>query len=213
MAWWDYGHWITRIGHRIPISNPFQQGASQAAQFFTAQDETLANKVMDDLGARYVIIDYHTATVKFHAIAEWAGREEAEFFEVYHRQVKGELISAFLFYPEYYHSLATRLYNFDGKEVTPQDTTVISYQEKVSRDGKPYKEITSWESFPNYDAATVHVSSQKSGNYRIVGEGPFVSPVPLEALTNYKLIYSSDDEVMRTEAGLLPTVKIFEYVP
>ena len=213
MAWWDYGHWITRIGHRIPISNPFQQGASQAAQFFTARDETLANKVMDDLGARYVIIDYDTATAKFYAIAEWAGREEAEFFEVYHLQVKGELISAFLFYPEYYHSLATRLYNFDGKEVTPQDTTVISYQEKVSRDGKPYKEITSWESFPNYDAATVHVSSQKSGNYRIVGEGPFVSPVPLEALTNYKLIYSSDDEVMRTEAGLFPAVKIFEYVP
>ncbi len=208
MAWWDYGHLITRIGHRIPISNPFQQGASQAAQFFTAQDETLANKVMDDLGARYVIIDYDTATVKFHAIAGWAGREETEFFEVYHLQVNGELISAFLFYPEYYHSLATRLYNFDGKEVTPQDTTVISYQEKVSRDGKPYKEITSWESFPNYDAATVHVSSQKSGNYRIVGEGPFVSPVPLEALTNYKLIYSSDDEV-----GLFPTVKIFEYVP
>ena len=213
MAWWDYGHWITRIGHRIPISNPFQQGASQAAQFFTAQDETLANKVMDDLGARYVIIDYHTATVKFQAITRWAGREETEFFEVYHLQVNGELISALLFYPEYYHSLATRLYNFDGKEVTPQDTTVISYQEKVSRDGKPYKEITSWESFPNYDAATVYVSSQKSGNYRIVGEGPFVSPVPLEALTNYKLIYSSDDEAMRTEVGLFPTVKIFEYVP
>ncbi len=213
MAWWDYGHWITRIGHRIPISNPFQQGASQAAQFFTAQDETLANKVMDDLGARYVIIDYHTATVKFHGIARWAGREETEFFEGYHLQVKGELISALFFYPEYYHSLATRLYNFDGKEVTPQDTTVISYQEKVSRDGKPYKEITSWESFPNYEAATVYVSSQKSGNYRIVGKGPFVSPVPLEALTNYKLIYSSDDEVMRTEVGLFPTVKIFEYVP
>ena len=208
MAWWDYGHWITRVGHRIPISNPFQQGASQAAQFFTAQDETSANKVMDDLGARYVIIDDHTATAKFQAIAIWAGREETEFFEVYHLQVLGLLISERLFYPEYYRSLATRLYYFDGKEVTPQDTTVISYQEKVSRDGKPYKEITSWESFPNYEAATVYVSSQKSGNYRIAGKDPFVSPVPLEALTNYKLIYSSDDEV-----GLFPTVKIFEYVP
>ncbi|GAI14766.1 unnamed protein product, partial [marine sediment metagenome] len=36
MSWWDYGHWITRIAHRIPISNPFQQGASLSAalQFF-----------------------------------------------------------------------------------------------------------------------------------------------------------------------------------
>ena len=129
-------------------------------------------------------------------------------FEVYHLKVKGELISALFFYPEYYHSLATRLYNFDGKEVTPQDTTVISYQEKASRDGKPYKEIISLGSFPNYEAATVYVSSQKSGNYRIVGGDPFVSPVPLEALTNYKLIYSSDDKL-----GPVPTVKIFEYVP
>ncbi|MFC1950470.1 oligosaccharyl transferase, archaeosortase A system-associated [Chloroflexota bacterium] len=213
MAWWDYGHWITRIGHRIPISNPFQQGASQAAQFFTAQDETSANKAMDDLGARYVIIDYHTATVKFPGIVRWTDREEVEFFEVYHLQVKDELISAIFFYPEYYHSLAARLYNFDGKEVIPQDTTVISYQEKVNVDGKPYKEITSWEAFLDYEAATVYVSSQKSGNYRIVGEDPFVSPVPLKASTNYKLIYSSDDEIMRPEVGLFPTVKIFEYIP
>lgn len=35
MSWWSYGHWITRVAHRIPISNPFQQGASEAAKFLS----------------------------------------------------------------------------------------------------------------------------------------------------------------------------------
>ncbi|MFO7967199.1 MAG: hypothetical protein R6U44_06340, partial [Archaeoglobaceae archaeon] len=26
MSWWDYGHWIETIAHRIPNANPFQQG-------------------------------------------------------------------------------------------------------------------------------------------------------------------------------------------
>jgi len=26
ISWWDYGHWITRIAHRIPVANPFQPG-------------------------------------------------------------------------------------------------------------------------------------------------------------------------------------------
>ncbi|RQD89937.1 oligosaccharyl transferase, archaeosortase A system-associated, partial [Methanosalsum natronophilum] len=26
MSWWDYGHWITAIGERIPHANPFQRG-------------------------------------------------------------------------------------------------------------------------------------------------------------------------------------------
>jgi len=25
LSWWDYGHWITTIGERIPNANPFQQ--------------------------------------------------------------------------------------------------------------------------------------------------------------------------------------------
>jgi len=150
MAWWDYGHWITRIGHRIPISNPFQQGAPQAAQFFTAQDETSANKLMDDLGARYVVIDFDTAISKLWAIVTWAERETAEFYETYYLLKKGKLVPRILFYPEYYHSLSTRLYNFDGKGVTPDSSTVISYQEKVSPEGKAFRQITSEKSFASY---------------------------------------------------------------
>jgi dolichyl-diphosphooligosaccharide--protein glycosyltransferase len=212
MAWWDYGHWITRIGRRIPVSNPFQQGGSEAAQFFLAQDEPSANKVMDDLGAKYVMVDHETATTKFWAITSFAEVNPADYWDIYYQLLVGQLVPKQVFFPEYYRSLAVRLYNFNGAEVTPKSTIVISYQDRVGRDGKPYREIKSLKSFTNYEEATAYVSSQKSANYLIIGTDAFVSPVPLAALEHYKLIHSSEGKVTLPNVGALPAVKIFEYV-
>jgi len=212
MAWWDYGHWITRIAHRIPISNPFQQGASVAGQFFTAQDETLGSKIMDELGARYVIIDNDTATIKFHATATFAGSSPEKFRDVYYQRQEGRLTRVIVFYPEYYSSLAVRLYNFDGNAVTPRDIGVISYEEKIDPQGMHYKEITSAQPFSTYEEAVSYVSKQESGNYRIVGANPFISPVPLDEVKHYKLIYQSDASAEQPGVGMVPVIKIFEYV-
>jgi len=212
MTWWDYGHWITRIAHRVPISNPFQQGAPLAARFFTAQDENSANEIMDKLNSRYVIIDYDLATGKFNALVTWVGSSPEEFLDVYYLPREGKLMEVWLFHPEYYRSLAVRLYNFDGRGVAPQSSTVVSYEEKVSREGKPYKEITSFQSFPSYEAATAYVLKQKSDNYEIVGTNPFISPVPLEALEHYRLVYSSSALTKVPDVGTIPSIKIFEYV-
>jgi dolichyl-diphosphooligosaccharide--protein glycosyltransferase len=79
MSWWDYGHWITAIAHRIPNANPFQQGIGNkynnmpgAAPFFTAFNESYADKIADKLGVKYVISDVEMATGKFYAMATWA---------------------------------------------------------------------------------------------------------------------------------------------
>ena len=116
------------------------------------------------------------------------------------------------YHPEYYRSLAARLYNFDGIRVTPQSTTVISYQERVSDEGVHYKEITSSRSFPTDKEAAAYISKHTSGNYRIVGINPFISPVPIAALENYKLIHSSHGCIEQSGVGMIPEVKIFEYV-
>jgi len=79
MSWWDYGHWITAIAHRMPNANPFQQGIGNkynnepgAAPFFTAFNESYANAIADKLGVKYVITDVEMATGKFYAMATWA---------------------------------------------------------------------------------------------------------------------------------------------
>ncbi len=79
MSWWDYGHWITAIAHRMPIANPFQQGIGNkynnqpgAAPFFTAFNESYADSIAKKLNVKYVISDVEMATGKFYAMAVWA---------------------------------------------------------------------------------------------------------------------------------------------
>jgi dolichyl-diphosphooligosaccharide--protein glycosyltransferase len=57
MSWWDYGHVISYWGRRIPNANPFQAGVTTVAAFLTAQTEGEGNKIMDDLGSKYVVTD------------------------------------------------------------------------------------------------------------------------------------------------------------
>ena len=209
-AWGDYGNWILRIAHRLP-NRPPGPGGERIATFFTSQDEESAQKMADLLDTRYVIIDHETALDKFWALAQWADRQMSEFFDIYYLREEGVVKSITLFYPEYYRSMVARLYNFDGKAVTPIESIVISYEERKTQEGETAKLITSIESFPSYEEASAYVSSQNSISYRIVGSSPFVSPVPLEALEHYKLIHSSDGMV--TQSGTtLPKVKIFKYV-
>jgi dolichyl-diphosphooligosaccharide--protein glycosyltransferase len=49
MSWWDYGHWITIQGQRIPNANPFQQGPRSASAFFQATDEQRATQILEVL--------------------------------------------------------------------------------------------------------------------------------------------------------------------
>ena len=210
ISWWDNGHWITRIAHRIPISNPFQQGASEAARFLTAQDEDSANEMMDKLGSKYVIIDYAMPTTKFYAMPQFIGGSSGDFYGTYYLpQEGGELKPVSFFYPSYYSSTAVRLYNFDGQAAVPSEnsTIVISWEGKTSKEGVQYREVSNSWSFPSYEEAKAYILSQESGKYVIGNSDPFVTPVPLEEMTHYQLVYSSAEKWQGK-----PAVKIFEYI-
>ncbi|MBI4188500.1 MAG: oligosaccharyl transferase, archaeosortase A system-associated [Chloroflexi bacterium] len=213
MAWWDYGYWITRIAHRIPNVNPSQKPGPiiNVANFFTSQDEDSANKIRRELGSAYIITDVETTTSKFWAVATWAQKAQSEFFDIYLVPQENKLTPVQLFYPEYYYSIVTRLHNFNGQAVTPTKSMVVSFQENSDQQGNRYKVITSAQEFDSYQKATDYIASQNSTNYRIVGIHPFISPVPLEALQNYRLIYSSPDSVALPNLEPVPAVKIFEY--
>ncbi len=214
MAWWDYGHLITRVAHRPAVANPFQQGATEAARFLTCQDESQANQMLSALGARYVVIDLATATTKFHGPAAFADIPLENFYETYYMPEKGRLRPVILYYPEYYQTMVARLYNFDGASLIPDRSLVVAYQEKSTPAGNSYKVITDVRSFSKYQEAQAFVANQKGGNYRVVSDSPFLSPVPLDRLKNYKLIYSSTPGTMQIPGvGTMPEVKIFEFTP
>jgi oligosaccharyl transferase (archaeosortase A-associated) len=203
MSWWDYGYWIVDIARRIPNANPTQGGAKEAASFFTAQDEPAANRWLDKLGSRYVVVDgqlpvWHipgsqVAGGKFPALAAWAGRSPTEFFEEYYQKTtEAQLAPILVYYPEYYRTMVSRLYLFEGKAVAPENSTwVISFTEKTTSARRRYKEIAYARSFATYREAASFLEAQAAPNYRLVGLNPLMSCVPLEELRHYRLIYRS----------------------
>ncbi|MFC1846260.1 oligosaccharyl transferase, archaeosortase A system-associated [Chloroflexota bacterium] len=212
-AWWDYGYWITRIGHRVPNCNPgSQKGRADVAEFLTSQDEISAAKTAAKLRSKYIIVDFDTATAKFWSMTSYIETEKSDFLEIYYKRQLGKLQPIQIFYPEYYRSMAVRLYNFDTASAIPIGTMVISYEEKINSKGANYKEIIDSRTFPSFEEAKAYIADQKSGNHRVAGTDPFISPVPLDTLTHYKPVFSSSNANMIPDVGRVALVKVFEYV-
>ncbi|WP_048141410.1 MULTISPECIES: oligosaccharyl transferase, archaeosortase A system-associated [unclassified Methanosarcina] len=135
MSWWDYGHWIETIGHRMPNANPFQAGIGGrrgstedenlpgASTFFTAPSEEEATAVLeavhpdpDKAGARYIVSDIEMASLfngkvnpKFMPMTAWTLDEEG-----YYAQYRVGANSQILPTMRYYNSMESRLHFFDG---------------------------------------------------------------------------------------------------
>jgi asparagine N-glycosylation enzyme membrane subunit Stt3 len=232
MSWWDYGHFIMQLAHRIPNANPTQTGAVEAGQFFTALNESSANEVADERGTKYVMIDFLMATSKFYAMARWAGKSENDFFQIYYAPVSSDAVQPVqLYYSTYYNSTVVRLYNFDGRAAVPSvnSTIAISWQQKTGREllglgisfivvsqdravrideGSLYNIIVNYRFFSSLEEAETYVSTQQSGNYDVGGMNPFATIVPLEPLNSYERVYP-----VAANTTINPTtVKIFKYL-
>jgi len=221
MAWWDYGHMITEIAHRIPNANPTQAGAASAASYFISQSELDANKQLNALGTRYIIIDFDIAVPysiannmilgkKFYAMPTWAGTDQLRYCEIFYQQKDGKLYAIPMYYPDYYYCTSSRLFNFHGAAVVPENsTTVISFTQQSGRNI-----IQTSQTFPTYEEGKKFLDKQTSPNYRIVGTSPFISPVPLEKLSHYKELAKSQSGIsynnQKTNSSY---IEIFEYVP
>ena len=211
LCWWDYGYWVTRLGQRVPLTNP---GSAQLGEqwYFIAPDGQRAEQVSAGWNMKYVVVNDHLINwnTGFRGVAGAAGETATKYYEVYYRRQNDKLTPALLYYPEYYRSMAVRLYCFDGKDYTPAETAVISWEVKTGTDSQPYKEITGLKTFPSHGEATAFLAAQQGGNWRMVGKDPLASPVPLEALEGYRLAFASPQKA-RVGNTEVPAVKIFEY--
>jgi oligosaccharyl transferase (archaeosortase A-associated) len=212
-AWWDYGYWIVRAGRRPPSQNP--GGAiPSVAEFFLAQDESEGQRILDEHGARYVILDFDFVVGKFHGAISVTGKSSQDFYDQFVVETSdGGLELATLYLPAYYQSMSVRLFNFGGKAVTPgpDECMVISWTWWES-DGVYYKRVTETETFDMYEAALAWIASQPSGNYNVVSYSPFISPVPLEELDGFALRYDSETTKSVSSTQTIPQVRVFEYM-
>ncbi|MFC6825498.1 oligosaccharyl transferase, archaeosortase A system-associated [Halopelagius fulvigenes] len=208
MSWWDYGHWITVEGERIPNANPFQQGANTAANFLLAPNETQAQDVLASQSTegnqtRYVMIDWKMATPgsKFGAPTVFydAGNiSQSQFYEpIYRFNQEGQYQGNYLVrHQRYYDSLMTRLYLYHGSAQEPSPVVTDWEPQAVSTSSGqttvkavPQGNETTVKTFDNMSAARQYV--QQDGTSQIGGIGSFPSErVP--ALQHYRLVKVSN---------------------
>jgi dolichyl-phosphooligosaccharide-protein glycotransferase len=214
MAWWDYGYEIIRLARRVPVANPTQTGAEIAGRFFTATDEAAGARVLDETAARYVIVHAEVPILprgpvlqgKFETLVAWAGKDISRYWEVVlARDAQGKLGPLTLFHPEYYRTLAVRLYVYGGARATPQDSTyVVTYVERAAPDGSRAKEILESRRFKTYEAAAAYLDRSGHSGRTIVGVDPRQTPVPIEPLTRLRLLHDAP--------GTPAALRIFEHV-
>jgi hypothetical protein len=110
---------------------------------------------------------------------------------------------------EYYRTLIVRLYNFNGQANPGGKPTVVTYQDVKDVSGIPFKLVVDAKEFVSYQDALNYIATQDSTKkYEIISLDPFVSPIPLEAVEDYQLVYSSANYTNTT----VPEIKIFEYI-
>jgi len=178
--------------------------------------------IIREFNTRYVIIDFAMTLSKFHAIVNWADKPLEQYYEVYLVPYEGQLVSKVIYYPEYYRTTCVRLFHFGGEAVTDEKPVVIDFEEIRGDDGSIYKGITNITTFPSYEEALEFLETEGSENRRLVGLYPFISPIPLEAMEDYRLVYISEGQAGHFDWDLIPAVEpiqitlpevmIFEYI-
>ncbi|MBO5430833.1 oligosaccharyl transferase, archaeosortase A system-associated, partial [Methanocorpusculum sp.] len=240
MSWWDYGHYITTIGERIPNSNPFQAGVSGsygAAQVLTATDENTVVQKLDHLGTKYVMTDYQMAGSKFGAMAIWANTElqTSPFYTHLLQQTSADGYSVVTAQSKnYYNTLTVRLQNFDGSYTEAGSVYLVLTDTSAGYD---YPVITYTKSYANADEAwkaaneyNAQSANTASGKYAYVISIPrqndissyFAPNADIPALKHFRLVHESSTYVVPVDSytigvtdangGGTAWVKTFEYV-
>ena len=218
MSWWDYGHWITNIGERIPNANPFQQGATDAARFLLAQNETEAAGVLseideDNATTRYVMIDSQMVGGKYQAPPQFAPNvTRSDFFtrSTLNDRVRQQYAQAFQQQglsqaradqqarqiasvrhqtQAYYESMMVRLYAYHGSSMEPRPY-VVDWEQTRSEQGRvALVEPENSSMFRVFEnMSAAREFARQDGTAAVGGFGPYPPEERVEALDHYRLV-------------------------
>jgi hypothetical protein len=145
-------------------------------------------------------------------MAAWSGQPADRFFELYDEPgPDGTTREVYLFYPEYYRSMAVRLFAFGGRAVPAGRYFVVAWEEREGerRGGAgPRKRIVELTWYPRYrDAMNAVLRSPAPQRRRLVGVDPLESCVPLEPLLGHRRVYASPERELNH--GGVPSVQIY----
>ncbi len=227
MSWWDYGHLIECVGHRIPNANPFQQGIGSvtlnvagSSPFFLAENESQAEAVLIALdlnrsqymNTKYVMIDQPMAVGKFHAMAAWSNIPTSKYMAGVYQQQGENWVPVQIWREPYFKSMAARMYFFDGTEKLGDMGVGLAYRARDAGNGIRVPVLTGAPMITRNRTeleAFINESRDKGDNAEIAAMSPANSAFPLNALQHYRLVHESENTITAGQKF----VKIFEHVP
>ncbi len=236
IAWWDYGHYITTRGERIPVANPFQQNAGEAADFLLADDEDAAIAGLEENagegeGVRYAMIDYQlgvAGTSKYNAPAAFESRHGIEQMQVEFGpdteittlpdlgvllfDQEGGLTTT-LHTQRAYESMRVQLYQYHGSAIEPS-STVLNFGESNIEEGWAFQpeEGNLIEQYDTPEEASEAVEDDPNAM-----QGGLDGPAErVEALEHFRMVHASERTVTdlggRAPSEIQSWVKTFERV-
>ena len=217
IAWWDYGHYITTRGERIPVANPFQQNAGVAADFLLAGNESAAIEGLEadageGEGVRYAMIDYQlgvAGTSKYSAPAAFDSRgidrQQATIgntqitttpeIGIFLLDQQGGL-QATLYPQRAYESMRVRLYQHHGSAIEAS-TNVLRFSESNTEEGWAFAPESGniIEQYNTSEAAAEAAADDPNAMH-----GGFRAPAErVEALEHFRMVHASEQTA--TELG------------
>jgi dolichyl-diphosphooligosaccharide--protein glycosyltransferase len=201
MAWWDRGFWLLHTARRVPVANPKGHGILTAASFYLEQDPAAGRRLLDEAGARYVVVDGDMPIRQAGAgeiglgsiasMARWLGRPVERYVERFElRSADGDWRPIFLYHPDYFRTMAVRLQTFAGEAVAPRSSIwVVGFREERRRDGAVVKRITAMKPFDSHRRAAEYLAERPADRHRLVSTDPASSCVPLAALDGFRRVY------------------------
>jgi dolichyl-diphosphooligosaccharide--protein glycosyltransferase len=223
MSWWDYGYWLETVARRIPVTNPTQKNAEVAADFLLAQSEAEAAPILKEWRTRYVVLD---ALLPIWPSEEKIVGDFPKFFDYAAKRRMNDYLLApgqtdaqgkpkpKLFYrPAYYRSIVVRLFVFGGQAVEkPSGAMILKLQRKELPGGDSYLEVIDSNRFETaQEAMAAEAACQKDGCV-LVSDNPLVSCVPLEALQQFRPVFSSSTSIVGMGSTRRGQVQVYEFI-
>jgi len=130
----------------------------------------------------------------------------------YESEPDGKLTPKVFYLPAYYRSLLVRLFVFGGQEVDGSDGgTVVWLRQKTFQNGRPYQEIAYAKQYKSAQEALVAEAACRSEGCLLVSENPMVSCVPLDALEQFRPVFSSRTSVLGFGSTGRKSVQVYEF--
>ncbi|MCA1916273.1 oligosaccharyl transferase, archaeosortase A system-associated [Methanospirillum hungatei] len=197
LSWWDYGHWITTIAHRMAVTNPFQANLDMAAQFFMSRSEKPADIITSENSITYIISDadmlFDTMQMMMRVYSPDATPGQYMGLISINDTVTGKPVSSIGYRQPFYESMVTRLHVFDGSSVQGEEKI-------LEQEGTPVPGTDMLVIFPGGPDPEISES--------------IIRPLKdIEALQHYRLIWESNTSLSTTDEHDIRKVKIFERVP